>query len=156
MTLTDEKLLDEVGWALLGALQKSARTPFSELGRQVGLSAPAVAERVRRLEDAGIITGYRAEVDPGKLGLPLQAYIRISVENSRDDAFVRKVGELPEVRACDRVTGTDCYFVKVAVGSVGHLEQVITTFKAYGSPVTSLILSSPVPARGVAAPSREG
>lgn len=149
MTLTSEKLLDETGQALLSELLANARIPFSELGRKVGLSAPAVAERVRRLEDAGIIRGYRAEVDLGKLGLPLQAYIRISVENTRDDAFLKKIGQLPEVHACDRVTGTDCYFIKVAVSGVGHLEQVITGFKAYGSPVTSLILSSPVPARGV-------
>ena len=150
--LTSEKQTDGIGWQLLTELQRDARISFSELGRKVGLTAPAVAERVRRLEDAGIIQGYRAVIDPARLGLPLQAYIRISVENTRDDAFLRQVGHLREVLACDRVTGTDCYFIKVAVSGVAHLEQVITNFKAFGSPVTSLILSSPVQARGPAAP----
>lgn len=152
MTLSPDKLLDEIGWQILLELQADARLPLSELGRKVGLSAPAVAERVRRLEDAGVIRGYRAQLDPAKLGLPLQAYIRLRTENAKDDAFARRAAELPEILSCDRVTGEDCYVIKIAATGVAHLEQLITVLKSYGSPVTSLILSSPVPARGTLPP----
>lgn len=149
MTLTADRLLDETNRQILAELQTNARVPFSELGRKVGLSAPAVAERVRRLEDAGIIRGYRADIDPSRIGLTLTAYVRLRVETNRDDAFLSRVTQLTEVLSCDRVTGSDCYILKVAVSNVAHLEQTIGHLKAYGAPTTSLILSSPVPARGV-------
>lgn len=153
MTLTaPEKLLDETGWRILAELQRNARIPFSELGRLVGLSAPAVAERVRRLEDAGVIRGYRADLDLGKLGYGLTAIIRLSVDNAREDAFVARVAEMPEILTCDRVTGTDCSVLRVAVTGVAHLDEVIRRLKVYGTPVTSLVLSSPVEWRAVDAP----
>jgi len=152
MTPSTERLLDEVGWQLLAELQKDARTPLSELARRVGLSAPAVAERVRRLEDAGIIRGYRAELDLARLGLSLHAWIRLSIEGQRDEPFLRHAAHTPEIHSCDRVTGTDCYVLRVAVADVAHLERTITALKAFGSPVTSLILSSPVTRRDVEGP----
>jgi len=155
MTLSADRLLDDTNWLILRELQINARLPMSELARKAGLSAPAVAERVRRLEDAGVIRGYHAEVDLTKLGYPLRAFIRLSVPNEKDDAFAARAPRIREILSCDRVTGTDCYIVKVAVTSVPHLEQVITQLKAHGSPITSLILSSPVPERGVDGP-RDG
>ncbi len=144
LTFERERLLDEVGCALLTALQENARTPFSELGRRVGLSAPAVAERVRRMEDAGIVRGYRTLLNPAALGLPLQAYIRITVRYGLYDAFAAQLDAMPEVLTADRVTGEDCYILKVAVRDVTHLEGVINAINRYGEPVTSIILSSKV------------
>lgn len=143
-----DRLLDEVGRAVLLALQHNARLPMSELARQVGLSAPAVAERVRRLEEAGVIRGYRAEVNPAALGLHLQAYIRLTLRFGLYDSFAGVLHTLPEVLTADRVTGEDCYVLKVAVRDVAHLEAVINALKAHGEPVTSLILSSALPGPG--------
>ena len=118
--------------------------PFSELGRRVNLSAPAVAERLRRMEDAGIVRGYRALLSPAALGLRLQAYIRITVRYGQYDAFAAQLHAMPEVLNADRVTGEDCYVLKVAVRDVEHLERVINAINRYGEPVTSIILSSKV------------
>lgn len=142
ITFDSAKLLDKIGCAVLLALQQNARVPFSELGRQVGLSAPAVAERVRRLEDAGIIRAYRAEVDPAALGLDLQAYIRLTVRYGLYDTFTAEVGRIPGILSAERVTGEDCYVLKVAVRGVTQLEATINVLKGYGEPVTSLILSA--------------
>lgn len=154
-TFDAARLLDEVGCAILLALQSNARVPFSELGRQVGLSAPAVAERVRRLEDAGIIRAYRAELDPAALGLHLQAYIRLTVRYGLYDAFAEQLAKLPDVLTADRVTGEDCYVLKVAVRDVAHLERTINALKGYGEPVTSLILSSALAGRPLAPARRD-
>ncbi len=108
MALDNERLLDETGWHILEALQENARLSFSELGQRVGLSSPAVAERVRRMEDAGIITGYRAEVNTAKIGYPITAIIRIT--NSPGERCTRLTAstqEIPEVLECYRVTGSD-------------------------------------------------
>ncbi|MFB9991953.1 Lrp/AsnC family transcriptional regulator [Deinococcus oregonensis] len=144
MTITFDasKLLDEVGCAILLALQQNARIPFSELGRQVGLSAPAVAERVRRLEDTGIIQAYRAQVDPAALGFGLQAYIRLSIRYGRCEMFTADIGKMPSILSAERVTGEDCYVLRVAVRDVAHLEATINSLNSYGEPVTSLILSA--------------
>ncbi|ADV66791.1 Lrp/AsnC family transcriptional regulator [Deinococcus maricopensis] len=141
MTPSD-RLLDEINRQLLDALQRDARTPFSELGRAVGLSAPAVAERVRRLEDAGLIRAYRAVLEPAALGYALQAYVRLTVDRGEDDAFIAHARATPEILVADRVTGSDCYVLRVAVTGVAHLEAAITALKAFGTPTTSLILSS--------------
>ncbi|WP_424951773.1 Lrp/AsnC family transcriptional regulator [Deinococcus sp.] len=149
LTLERERLLDKTGCALLEALQENARMPFSELGRRVGLSAPAVAERLRRMEDAGIVLGYRALLYPAALGLPLQAYIRITVRYGHCDAFTAQIGTMSEVLNADRVTGEDCYVLRVAVRDVAHLERVIDAINRYGEPVTSIILSSKVEGRAL-------
>lgn len=148
MTFDSPRVLDEIGLLLLRALQANARLGFSELGRRVGLSAPAVAERLRRMEDAGIIRGYRADINPAALGHGLQAYLRLTLRYGQEEAFVRQLAGLPEVLSADRVTGEDCYVLKLAVADTAHLESVIGTMKRYGEPVTSIILSSvPRPAR---------
>jgi Lrp/AsnC family transcriptional regulator, leucine-responsive regulatory protein len=147
-----ENGLDAVDWSILGALQDDARLSFVELGRRVGLTAPAAAERVRQMEDAGIIRGYRAEIGLERIGLGVIAVIRVSAPEERCPALNACVKTLPEVAECHHVTGTDAYVVRVNATTVGHLEAVIETLGRFGTPTTSIILSSPVATRGVAEP----
>ena len=143
MTLENERLFDETGWHILEALQENARLSFSELGQRVGLSSPAVAERVRRMEDAGIITGYRAEVNTAKIGYPITAIIRVS--NSPGERCTRLTAstqEIPEVLECHRVTGSDSLIMKVMASSVEHLEALIDRLSEHGQLTTSIVLST--------------
>ena len=149
MAFRTERLVDDIGWRILATLQADARLSFSELGRRVGLSPPAAAERVRRLEDAGIIRAYRAEVDPEKLGFPITAIIRVSVPEQHFARLKALVLQLPEALECHHVTGPDALVVKVTATSVGHLEKVIEQLGRYGTPTTSIILSSPVSLRAI-------
>src|SRR5215469_18214845 len=114
MALEIERLLDETGWHILEALQENARLSFSELGQRVGLSSPAVAERMRRMEDAGIITGYRAEINTAKIGYPITAIIRMStLPGEKCTRFIAWAEEIPEVLECYRVTGGDALVMRV-------------------------------------------
>lgn len=140
---------DHVDWEILQELQQNARIPFSELGRRVGLSAPAVTERVRKLEDSGVITGYRVHLNLQRLGRPIAAIIRLGNPGDRSDQVITQVRAMPEVLSCHRVTGNDAFVIRVAVMSVEHLERVIGQLDPYGSTTTSLILSSPVEDRDV-------
>ena len=151
MALENEKLLDETGWQLLHELQQNARLSFSELGQRVGLSSPAVAERVRKMEDAGIITGYRAEVDSEKLGFPVMAIVRMtSLARSGKYAgtsakqVVTLVNQFPEVIECYRATGSDITMMLVIATSVGHLDDVIDRLGELGQTTTSILLSPPI------------
>jgi len=148
--LTDDGLLDDTNLRLLGELQGDARLSIAELGRRVGLSSPAVAERVRRLESEGVITGYRAVIDPRALGLTLGVIIRIR-PNPRQLADVARLArDTPEVVECHRVTGEDCYVITAYVRDVEHLETVIDEFAAYGQTTSAIMQSAPVPRRGLA------
>ena len=145
MTLEIEKLLDETGWRLLQELQQNARLSYSELGQRVGLSSPAVADRVRRMEETGLITGYHAEVNLTKLGLPIMAIIRLgSFVGQSCNRVASQVSEIPEVLECYKVTGTDCIVVKVVAASIDHLEQVIEQLSLHGPAATSLVFSKPM------------
>jgi Lrp/AsnC family leucine-responsive transcriptional regulator len=145
-----EKLIDDVDWRILIELQGNARVSYSELGRRVGLTQPAVAERVRRMEDAGIIRGYRVRLNREKLGLPITAYIRVATDSESKGAHLAALArELPEVLECHRITGDDSYILKVAVTSVQHLERVIGKVTLHGRPTTSIVLSSPVTQRTI-------
>lgn len=143
-------LLDEVNLRLLDELQRDARLTIAELGRRVGLSAPAVAERMQRLERDGVIGGYRAQIDPRALGLSLTSIIRIRPAPRELKKVADLARETPEVVECQRITGEDCFFMRVHVRDVEHLEEVIDRFVAYGQTTTSIVQSSPVPTRGVA------
>jgi Lrp/AsnC family leucine-responsive transcriptional regulator len=143
-------LLDEVNLRLLDELQRDARLTIAELGRRVGLSAPAVAERLQRLERDGVIGGYRAQIDPRALGLSLTSIIRIRPAPRELKKVADLARETPEVVECERITGEDCFFMRVHVRDVEHLEEVIDRFVAYGQTTTSIVQSSPVPSRGVA------
>lgn len=155
MTYENDRLLDATGRHILRELQGNARITFSELGRRVKLTPPAVAERVRRLEEAGIITGYRAEVDRERLGLPVTAFIRITATGSACARLGVEIKDFPEVLECHRVTGEEAYIAKVAVRAVEHLEHLIDRLMAYGETITSIVLSAPVTHRVVEAAASE-
>jgi len=141
MTL-DTVTMDAIGWDILEHLQQDGRMSFAELGRRVGLTLPAVAERVRKMEDAGIITAFRAEVNPAKIGLPIAAFIRISVVGDVFSRIAKAVREMPEVLECHRGTGADSFTLKVAVESVQHLERLIDKLTPFGTTSTSIVLST--------------
>jgi Lrp/AsnC family transcriptional regulator, leucine-responsive regulatory protein len=144
-----DDLLDDVNRRLLTELQEDARLSLAELGRRVGLSPPAVAERLQRLEGEGVIAGYRAVLNPRAAGLALSAVLRIRPAPRE----LAKVAELarrtPEVAECHRITGDDCYLMTLHLRDVEHLEEVIDRFAVYGQTTTSIMQSSPVPARGL-------
>ena len=142
MAFEFEKHLDETGWLLLQELQQNARLSYSELGQRVGLSSPAVADRMRKMEEAGIITGYRAEVNLARLGLPVTAIVRLgSIAGQSCQRVSSQVSEIPEVLECYRVTGSDTVIIKVAATSVDHLEHILDQLTLYGQPTTSIVLS---------------
>ncbi|HEX3436210.1 MAG TPA: Lrp/AsnC family transcriptional regulator [Pseudacidobacterium sp.] len=141
-------ILDSYGINLLDELQRDARASFAELGRRIGLSASATAERLRRLEEAGIIRGYSVEIDRDALGLPILAIIRMTCDGPRYHTFLKFVKELPEVRECHHVTGGDAFFLQVTTASIEELERVIERLLPYGIPTTSIVFSSPVTRRG--------
>ncbi len=142
-------LLDDTNLRLLAELQVDARVSLAELGRRVGLSSPAVAERLARLERDGVIRAYRADVDPRALGLTLTAVIRIRPAPRQIAEVARLAVETPEVVECHRITGDDCFVMRAHVRDVDHLEEVIDRFTVYGQTTTSIVQSSPVPGRGV-------
>ena len=143
------KLLDDIGREILKILQEDGRISFNELGRKVGLSSPAVAERVRRMEEAGIILGYRAVVDQAQVGYPIMAYIRIAIPVSYLAQADNLAKSIPEVLECHHLTGSDGVILKVIVSSVGPLEEVISKMGACGMTTTAIVLSSPVTSRPI-------
>ncbi len=138
----DTSAPDKIGWQILEELQQNGRLSFAELGRRVGLTLPAVAERVRKMEDAGIITSFHADVDPTKIGLPIAAFIRISVVGDVFARVAKAVRDMPEVLECHRGTGADSFTLKVAVESVQHLESLIDRLTPFGTTSTSIVLST--------------
>jgi Lrp/AsnC family leucine-responsive transcriptional regulator len=142
-------LIDETNRRLLAELQEDARLSLAELGRRVGLSSPAVAERLQRLESSGVIRGYHADVDPVALGYPLTVVIRIRPGPRQLPKLAELARDAPEVVECHRITGDDCYLLRAHVRSVAHLEELIDQFTPFGQTTTSIVQSSPVPARGV-------
>jgi Lrp/AsnC family transcriptional regulator, leucine-responsive regulatory protein len=141
--------LDDANRRLLAELQADARLSFAELGRRVGLSPPAVAERVGRLEEAGVITGYRTEIDPRAIGYTLGVVIRIRPAPRELPKVAELAQRTPEVVECHRITGEDCFFMKAYVRDVEHLEELIDQFVVYGQTTSSIMQTSPVPVRGV-------
>ena len=148
--LTAGGLLDDTGLRLVEELQRDARLSLAELGRRVGLSSPAVAERIKRLEGAGVIRGYRADIDPRKLGFTLGVVIRIRPAPRQLVEVAELARDSSEVVECHRVTGDDCYVITAFVRDVEHLEELIDRFAAYGQTTSSIMQSSPVPRRGIA------
>ncbi|MFC9085278.1 Lrp/AsnC family transcriptional regulator [Nocardiopsis dassonvillei] len=144
--------LDSVDQRILAELQQDGRLSFNELSRRVNLSAPAVADRVRRLTDRGVITGYHAHVDPAAAGLPVTALVRMECFGAhcllRDEASL----EMPEILQVHRVTGDDCCVLLIAVRSMEHFEEVIDRLAEHGRPSSTMVMSSPVPWRPVSAP----
>ena len=145
-------LLDRVNLRLLEELGRDPRLPMAELGRRVGMSSPAVTERVRRLEEAGVIRGYRLDVDPAALGLPLAAYVRVRPNPGQLETVAELARGMPEVVECHRVTGEDCFVLKVHLPAVDRLDRVLDRFLRHGTTTTAIIQSSPVPLRSLPLP----
>ena|SRR5215213_6741993 len=140
-------MMDSIDWKILKELQTDARISYAELGRRVGLTTPAVIERVKKLEDAKIINGYRAEIDAAKVGFPITAFIRMSITGVDYSHIIEVAENAPEVLECHRGTGGDSFIMKVAVSSVEHLQNLIDRLTPYGITTTSIVLSSPVKSR---------
>ncbi|GAB4125379.1 MAG: Lrp/AsnC family transcriptional regulator [Roseiflexaceae bacterium] len=144
-----ESDLDSVSWKILQLLQEDARRSYRQIGQAIGMSAPAVAERVRRMEEQGIIRGYHALVDPKRLGMHVQALMRIGGIGERSEAFTNLISAMPEVLECYRVTGSDSYLMRVITPSIEQLEHLINRLVPYGDVTTSLVLSTPVVRRTI-------
>jgi Lrp/AsnC family transcriptional regulator, leucine-responsive regulatory protein len=148
MAYESKVVMDHTNWHILRLLQENARMSLSDIGESVGLTAPAVGERIRRLEDAGIISGYHAQIDLKRVGRLNHAFIRIICTNGYQSEQIREVAKtMPEVVECYCITGEDSYILKVVYGTVQHLENVITCFKDYGQVITSIVLSTHVTRR---------
>jgi Lrp/AsnC family leucine-responsive transcriptional regulator len=143
-TFQAERILDRVGRKLLRALQENARLSYTELGRQLGLSSPAVTERMRKMEEAGLITGYHTEVNPMLLGYAVLAFIRLTTSTDKYPRVLELAQRLPEIRECHHVTGSEAFILKVLATSIPHLESIIAQLSAFGATGTSIVLSSPV------------
>jgi Lrp/AsnC family leucine-responsive transcriptional regulator len=144
----EANLLDPINLRLLKLLQEDGRLSVAELGRRISMSAPAVAERVQRLERAGVITGYHAEIDPRRLGYPIAAIVRIRPSPGQLQKIPEIARETPEVAECYRITGEDCYLMKLHLRAIEDLEELLDLFTPYGLTTTSIIHSAPVPRRG--------
>ncbi len=144
MALQNDRQLDGVGWHLLRLLQENARLSFRQLGEVIGLTAPAAAERVRRLEEVGILTGYYAAIDLAKAGLPILAFIHLTSNSQQSARFRKAVLDIPEIVECHCVTGNESYILKVAVTSVPHLEHLLLELVNFGEVRTSMVLSTQV------------
>jgi Lrp/AsnC family leucine-responsive transcriptional regulator len=140
--------LDDTDRRILRELASNGRVSLAELGRRVSLSSPAVAERVQRLERAGVITGYHAEIDPRALGFPLQAIVRIRPSPRQLPKILELAEQIPEVAECVRVTGEDCFVLTVYLRSMDELSGLLDRFLVYGETTTSIVAATPVPRRG--------
>ncbi|WP_423218549.1 Lrp/AsnC family transcriptional regulator [Thermanaerovibrio acidaminovorans] len=136
-----DRLLDETGWRILEELQENCRISYKELGRRVGLSTPAVIERVRRMEEAGIIEGYRAVVNPRRVGYSFRVMLAMSsIYSNPDDPIMRALEELPEVIRCWSVTGSNDFYMEALIPSMEFLEALLTRMSRHGRIVTSVVL----------------
>lgn len=146
--------LDEVNVRLLEELTRDPRLPMAELGRRVGMSSPAVTERIRRLEEAGVIRGYRLDLDPAALGLPIAAFVRVRPDPGQLPKVAELARSIPEVVECHRITGDDCFILKVYFPAMDQLDRLLDRLLLYGTTTTSIVQSSPVPGRPAPLPTR--
>jgi Lrp/AsnC family transcriptional regulator, leucine-responsive regulatory protein len=144
MAIDSDGLLDELGLNLLSVLQKDARISYAELGRQIGLSPAATAERMRRMEDAGIIRGYRVDIDRRSLNFEVLAIVRLSCDGSKYRPFLKAVKTIDHIAECHHVAGGDAFILKVVTASVEELERLVEKLLDFGVPTTSVVFSSPV------------
>ncbi len=150
--MTVDFALDRTDWRLLAELQKDGRASYAELARAVAMSASAVAERIRRLEEAGVIADYRATVDPERVGLTVMAFVRLRYPSGNYRPFHAMLDTTPEIVEAHHVTGEDCFVLKVLARSMRHLEEVTGRIAGLGAVTTSVVYSSPLPGRAVAPP----
>lgn len=151
-----QALLDTTDWKIIHELQQDARLSWAELGRRVGLSSPAAQERVRKLEDAGIIEGYRATINLAEVGMPITAFVRVGNLATLDERRLETmVCDMDEVLECHHITGEDCFIIKIGAKTIPHLEEVISRFSDFTHTTTGIVLSSPVLNRIIANPDRD-
>ena len=141
--------LDDVDWRILGALQRDGRMSYADLAREVSMSPSALTERVRRLEESGVIRGYRADIDLDRIGLSILAWVRLRYPSGNYGPFDRLVAGTPEVLEVHHVTGEDCFLIKVAARTMRHLETVTGRLAALGAVTTTVVYSSPMPGRAL-------
>lgn len=142
-----DSLFDEVNLALLRELQAEPRIATSVLARRIGMSAPAVRDRLQRLEAAGVIAGYRLLIDPASVGLPLTAFVRIRPMPGALPRIAELAAETPEVTECYRITGEDCFLIKLHAPALDRLERILDRFLTLGNTTTSIVVSTTMPAR---------
>ncbi|MBX9426589.1 MULTISPECIES: Lrp/AsnC family transcriptional regulator [Streptomyces] len=147
--MTTDYTPDATDWRILEALQSEGRASFAELARTVSMSPSAVTDRVRRLEEAGVITGYTAIVDQDRLGLPILAFVRLRYPHGNYKPFHDLLGTTPEILEAHHVTGDDCFVLKVAARSMRHLEEITGKISTLGAVTTSVVYSSPLPRRSL-------
>jgi Lrp/AsnC family leucine-responsive transcriptional regulator len=140
-------LADERNLALLRLLQAEPRLGVAELARRIGMSAPAVRERLLRLEEAGVIRGWRLELEPRALGYPLTVFVRIRPMPGQVSKVAELARAMPQVAECHRITGEDCFILKVHVEAIETLDRLLDRFLAHGQTTTSIVQSTPVPPR---------
>jgi Lrp/AsnC family leucine-responsive transcriptional regulator len=140
-------LLDEVNQRLLAELHADPRITMSALARRAGMSAPAVTERVQRLERAGVITGYRMDVSPAALGLPVTAFVRVRPTAGQLPKVAELAARLPQITECYRITGEDCFLLKLHAAAVEQIEEILDQFLLYGQTISSIVVATPVPPR---------
>jgi Lrp/AsnC family leucine-responsive transcriptional regulator len=149
-----EVSLDRTDWQLITALQRDGRSSYADLAREVAMSPSAVTERIRRLEESGVLTGYRAEVSPERVGLSIMAFVRLRYPTGNYRPFHALLDSTPEIIEAHHVTGEDCFVLKVVARSMRHLEETTGRVSGLGSVTTSVVYSSPLPGRPLAAPAR--
>ena len=147
--MTVDSALDRTDWRLLAELQRDGRATYAELARAVAMSASAVAERIRRLEEAGVIAGYQATVNPERVGLTVMAFVRVRYPTGNYRPFHAMLDTTPEIVEAHHVTGEDCFVLKVLTRSMRHLEEVTGRISGLGSVTTSVVYSSPLTGRAI-------
>jgi Lrp/AsnC family transcriptional regulator, leucine-responsive regulatory protein len=140
-------LADARNLELIRLLQDDPRMAISELARRIGMSAPSTKERLTRLEEAGVIRGYRLDLDPAALGWPVTAYVRVRPMPGQLQKIAELAASLPQVAECHRITGEDCFIVKIHLASIENMDGILDRFLAFGQTTTALVQSSPVPLR---------
>ncbi len=133
--------MDKLNWKILRELSRNARVSNVEIGRKVGLSSPAVAQRILKMEELGIIRGHHAEIDYAKVGLTIQAYIVFRTDVLKPEEGIRLMESIPEIVEWHTVTGPSCMFLRIAAFSSKELESIITVLNGVGETSTSLILT---------------
>ena len=141
--------VDRTDWALLAELQRDGRVSFADLARAVSMSPSAVTERVRRLEESGVIAGYRATVSPERVGLDVMAFVRLRYPTGNYRPFHALLDTTPEIIEAHHVTGEDCFVLKVVARTMRHLEEVTGRIAGLGSVTTSVVYSSPLTGREI-------
>ncbi|HCN46438.1 MAG TPA: AsnC family transcriptional regulator [Pseudomonas sp.] len=146
--------MDDIDWKILGRLQGNGRMTYTELARHVHLSVPAVTERVKRLEEEGVIEGYAARVNPVAAGYQVGAMLAMTVPQPAKAKFLKLLQSIPEVLECHHITGADSYIFRVVAASMSDLERLIEKINLYGETRTSIVMSTPIPPRALERPVR--